>query len=188
MQWCFPTTNERESKLPGDHWIDAPKIVTTHAITIETHCEQVWPWVVQIGQNKGGFYSYTFLENLIGCQMKNADRIVEAWQHLKVDDSVLVHPSAPPLQVLSLEKNNHLVLSQLSPLRWSWSFKLKEIPSQKTRLIIRTRVTWNQRINSLWLFPLFKYGHYVMERKMLAGIKHRCESQKNRQSDQAMSQ
>lgn len=62
-------------RLPGDEFVPAPTIASTHAITINKPAENIWPWIAQIGQDRGGFYSYTLLENLIGCRMKNADRI-----------------------------------------------------------------------------------------------------------------
>jgi len=92
----------------------------------------VWPWLVQIGQTRAGFYSYEWLENLVGCDMHNADRVPE-WQDLKVGDEVWLHPEAPPLKVRIIEPGRAIVLEQ------SWGFYLEEIDSQRTRLILRGR-------------------------------------------------
>ena len=72
------TEEEQKMSLPGDELVEHPKLNSTHAITINAATKDVWPWVVQMGQRRGGFYSYTFLENLVGCQMRNANEIVPA--------------------------------------------------------------------------------------------------------------
>jgi hypothetical protein len=121
-----------------------------------------------------GFYSYTVLENLIGCQMKNAERIHSQWQDLKTGDKILIHPNAKPLDVVELEPEAHLVLEQTEPLHWTWSFCL--IPrSNDTRLLIRTRVWWERGSIGVLAYPVMTVGHYLMERKMLTGIKSRVE-------------
>src|SRR5690242_10440737 len=82
------TDEETTETLPGDALVPHPKSQATHAITIHAPVAEVWPWLVQVGQDKGGFYSYTWLENLVGCQMRNADRIVPQFQQLQVGDKV----------------------------------------------------------------------------------------------------
>ena len=67
------TDEETKMILPGDELFEHPQLNATHAITINAPVKKVWPWLVQIGQNRGGFYSYTWLENLVGCDMHNAD-------------------------------------------------------------------------------------------------------------------
>src|SRR5690242_12108634 len=80
------TEVEQEELLPGDDLFPNPKHQATHAITIQAPVTDVWPWLVQIGQNKGGFYSYTVLENLMGCDIHNAKKIVPEWQSLRAGD------------------------------------------------------------------------------------------------------
>ena len=72
----------------------------------------MWPWLVQIGQTRGGFYSYEWLENLVVCDMYNADRVVLEWQDPKVGDEVWLHPNAPPLKVLIIEPGRTIVLEK----------------------------------------------------------------------------
>ena len=74
-QWGA-TEEEVKGSLPGDEIIANPKWQYTQAITIAVPAEKVWPWLVQIGQGRGGFYSYQALENLVGCNIHNADRII----------------------------------------------------------------------------------------------------------------
>jgi len=82
--------------LPAsDELIAKPKWQYTQAITIRAGAEKVWPWLVQMGQGRGGFYSYELLENLIGCKIRNADRIFPEWQNLEVGARVMLHPKVP---------------------------------------------------------------------------------------------
>jgi hypothetical protein len=96
------TAEERSSELPGDELVDRPGIQTTRAVTVEAPVEAVWPWLAQIGQDRGGFYSYEWLENLAGCRMRNADRIHPEWQQRTVGEMVLLHP-ASGLRLLRFE-------------------------------------------------------------------------------------
>ncbi|MFK7821025.1 MAG: hypothetical protein AB8G99_20080 [Planctomycetaceae bacterium] len=163
---------ECRAVLAGDDLIESPKLNTTHAITIEGGCETVWPWVVQIGQGRGGFYSHTALENLLGCRMKNADRIHPEWQQVEVGDSVHLHPKASPLRVASIEPNAHLVLQSTSGFPWTWSFVLTSVPTG-CRLLVRTRILWSNSVLGALIWPVMVPGHYVMERRMLMGIRSR---------------
>ena len=146
-----------------------------------------------MGQGRGGFYSYTWLENLVGCQMKNAHQIVPEWQDLDVGDDILLHPKAPPLKVIEIEKDRALVLGGHSEKRshneksgcvspqggqsiWSWAFVLDECSEERTRLIVRAKghlgVGWK---GSLMNYIIGEPAHFIMERRMLLGIKRRVE-------------
>jgi hypothetical protein len=105
------TDAEGEGVLPGDELVPEPKHHDTHAITIHAPIAQVWPWLVQVGQGKGGFYSYAWLENLAGCHLHNADTIVPEYQTLKAGDTVRLHPSAPPLTAVIVEPHRSIVLA-----------------------------------------------------------------------------
>jgi hypothetical protein len=181
------TDEEIDERVPGDEIVIRPKHVATHAITIKTPACDVWPWLVQVGQTRGGFYSYTWLENLVGCQMHNADRIVPEWQTLRVGDVVWLHPQAPPLPVSIVEPYRAIVLGSAGSDRptngapgvasaGTWGFYLKEVGKATTRLILRVR--WDRQPGLLnWLanYGLFEPAHFVMERKMMLGIKQRAE-------------
>src|ERR1035437_10048332 len=73
LRWSA-TSAELSKPLPGDDGVGQPMSGCTRAITIDAPPEKVWPWIAQIGQGRGGFYSYTWLENLVGCKIVNADR------------------------------------------------------------------------------------------------------------------
>ena len=82
------TDDEMDRELPGDELVPAPGSETTRAVTVEAHSDEVWPWIVQLGQGRGGFYSYSWLENLVGADIHNVDRIVPELQRLAEGDSI----------------------------------------------------------------------------------------------------
>ncbi|HPF82309.1 MAG TPA: hypothetical protein PKU75_15395, partial [Tetrasphaera australiensis] len=104
------TTDETNSLLPGDELVDRPTIVATRGIDIAAPPEAVWPWVAQLGQERGGFYTYAWLENLVGCRMVNADRINPQWQDVAVGDIVRLHPDLG-LRVAVVEPGRTLTLT-----------------------------------------------------------------------------
>jgi len=80
--------------LPGDEYIAKAKGELTQAITIRASAADIWPWIAQIGQGRGGLYSYEFLENLVGCNIHNADRIIPELQNLNIGDPYRVQYQA----------------------------------------------------------------------------------------------
>ena len=177
------TDEELSERLPGDELVSFPNVEATHAITIDAPVEEVWPWLVQIGQDKGGFYSYTWLENLVGCNMHNADRIMPEFQSLSVGDIVRLHPQEPPLPVLVCEPPRTLVFGNNMDYPGTWGFYLKEVDEGTTRLVIRGRGEWKSGlVNLLTAYVLFEPAHFIMERKMLLGIKSRAESPRRKEA------
>ncbi len=141
------THAEQALTLPGDDLVPSPAIASTRAITIQAPPERVWPWIVQIGQDKAGFYSYAWLENLVGCDMSNADEINPDWQNLQVGDDVRLHPEAV-LQAKVVEPDRALVIApQSGPAPWpamdfdfSWAFVVvPDSDGYSTRLLVRER-------------------------------------------------
>lgn len=86
------TGQECGEALPGDELIEHADLTATRAITIHAPADDVWPWSAQLGQGRGGFYSYDFLENLVGCDIHSADRIVPEWQDVAVGDAIRLAP------------------------------------------------------------------------------------------------
>lgn len=164
---------EAEMALPGDELVTKMMTDATHAITISKPAKEIWPWLVQIGANRGGFYSYDFLENLAGCNLKSACRIVPEWQNIKQGDTVYLHPKAP-LPVSVLMPNESFVLGAV------WGFHLIQVGDNSTRLIVRARGTFDTGWKSallnyiIWRF-LYEPIHFVMERKMMVNIKKLAE-------------
>ena len=82
------TADEIGRALPGDDLVPTPRQRYTRAITINASSDAIWPWLAQMGQGRGGLYSYDWLENLIGCDIHSVDWIVPAFQDLQVGDAV----------------------------------------------------------------------------------------------------
>ena len=92
LRWgAQPGDEERE--LPGDELPPEDGSQILHAVTIDAPVEEVWPWLAQLGQDRGGFYSCGWLENLAGCEMQNANRIHPEWQHRELGETVNLHPA-----------------------------------------------------------------------------------------------
>ena len=97
------TPEELAEKLPGDEFIPHPKWQYTNAISVGAPAAEVWPWLVQMGQGRGGLYSYDWLENLVGCDIHSADRILSEFQSLAVGDGIRLHPQMPGYPVAIIE-------------------------------------------------------------------------------------
>jgi hypothetical protein len=178
------TEEEARAPLPGDDLVPEAKGSATHAVTINAPVADVWPWLVQVGQDKGGFYSYSWLENLFGCRMRNADRIVPEFQGLKVGDTVWLHPKVPPLPVLVCEPFRAIVLGSNTKDPGTWGFYLKELDENTTRLIVRGRGNWQPGLlKSFFYFGVFEPAHFIMERKMMLEIKRLAEAKQRADSD-----
>jgi hypothetical protein len=160
------TDDEMRRTLPGDELVPDPAISATWAVTIDAPVREVWEWLAQIGQDRGGFYSYAWLENLAGCKLRNADRVHPEWQHRTVGELVKLHP-AVGLKAAYFEPERALVLDG-----WG-AFVLEPIDNQTTRLISRSRVPRGRAALSYAL--LMEIPHFVMQREMLLGIKRRAE-------------
>ncbi len=178
------TPAELERKLPGDEYVEHPKWECTHAITIFAPAKEVWGWLVQIGVGRAGLYSYEKLENLAGCQIHNANQIIAKYQRLKAGDEIKIHPKAPGMQVTAVEPRQYILVhndnrqaGNPSYLHTTWIWHLDAIDANTTRLISRSRNDYSPELaNRLWMGPLFvEPVSFVMERKMLLGIKDRAE-------------
>jgi hypothetical protein len=171
------TAEEATETFTGDELVPHAKATATHAITINAPVKDVWAWLVQIGQDKGGFYSYSWLENLVGCDLHNADRILPEFQRLEVGDEVRLHPQAAPLPVMICEPFKAIVLGSNTQNPGTWGFYLRETDEKTTRLIIRGRSDWRAPSLLNWVghYFVFEPAHFIMERKMLLGIKERAE-------------
>jgi len=192
MNWGA-TDEEVHKALPGDELVPHPTLESTRAITVRAPTREVWRWLVQLGQDRGGFYSYDRLENLAGADIHNVERIVPQMQHLKVGDFV---PMAPvewgvPMggfTVVTIEPESVIVWRQGWPedverlsssdarRRGTWAFVLEEVDQGTTRLTLRERSGRKPRMRDVIFNYLFiERQHFIMERRMLKGIKARAE-------------
>lgn len=174
------TVDEVAMTLPGDEIVPRADLTATRAVTIRASAAEVWPWIAQLGQGRGGFYSYDFLENLLGCDIHSAEEIVPAWQHVDVGDAVNFYPGGGP-SVAVVEPGRALVLrggipmgTVPAPYTFSWAFVLRPTRDGGTRLVVRERYGYVHRWAVLLVEPV-EVVSFVMSRRMLHGIKQRAE-------------
>lgn len=174
------TGQESDGTLPGDDLIANPDVIATRVITIRASAAQVWPWIAQLGQGRGGFYTYDFLENMVGCDIHSADRIHPEWQNMAVGDEVNLYPEGP-LDVAALDPGRSLVIHGAVPMGkvpppydFTWAFVVREQSEGTTRLLVRERYAYTRRWAPLLVEPAAVVS-FVMSQKMLRGIRDRAE-------------
>jgi hypothetical protein len=147
------------------------------AVTINARPEHIWPWLVQIGYQRGGLYSYDWLDRLFGfLDRPSATRILPEFQRLAVGDKIPLG-RGPSWPVAVIEPHRALVLDMrnMGDLVWVWQFLLYRVDEKRTRLVSRSRV----RTRSLWarlLTHAIEPSGFVMTRRMLLGLKQRAEA------------
>lgn len=183
---------EAKRSLPGDELVSSPKSKFTHAIKINAPVEYVWPWIAQIGQGKGGFYTYEALENLIGLQIYNSDIVLPEFQNPTIGDTVAFAPEdASPIVIcehgramaiensLDMDSNQWYDPKGPSPknfLHLTWLWYVEALDDYHCRFISRNRVDYSPNFKNKLLFgPLTEPIVFTMDRKMCLGIKKRAE-------------
>lgn len=181
MRWGA-TRLEAAAPMPGDAVVPRARFNATRAISIGVPPERVWPWIVQLGYGRGGFYTYDLLDN---AGAPSADRIVDEYQDLKVGARVPMyhdtHGLAIAYRVDSFDRNKwmlwvHRPHENESPDS-TWSWRLTELPGNGTRLVTRMKQDYRWETPRLAAFNvvLMEFGDFAMERRMLKGIKARAE-------------
>ncbi|GAA4372601.1 SRPBCC family protein [Agromyces bauzanensis] len=185
--------DELRMALPGDDLLSDPDLVATRAISIDAGPADVWPWIAQLGQNRGGFYSYDWLENLVGVEISTADRIVPDLQMQAVGDAVDLAPGVA-LTVAALEAERHLVLRGAvaidgtgagagtggagtgagAPYDFTWAFVLMPRSDGSTRLVVRERYAYLTGWAAALVEPV-EMVSFLMTERMLRGIRDRAE-------------
>ena len=171
------TDDEVDGRLPGDARIAKARYRSTRAITIHAAPAEVWPWLVQVGCNRAGFYSNDLLDNL---GRPSATTIVAAFDRLAVGQWVPMSPAAIPTDRTALTVDSFVVDEWLlwvkSDSTWVW--RLTPTSSGDTRLVARIRASydWKHPAKALVGVLLMEFGDFAMLRRMLRGIKQRAES------------
>lgn len=182
LQWGA-TAEERTMELPGDDIVPATGTQNTRGITIHAPADRIWPWLAQTGQDRGGFYSYDLLENIVGCEMPNPGVLLPDKQHWKIGDKLWMYPpdkaggaGFATLRVLepghALGFGTRMLGTKLDePENGSWSFVLVPIDANTTRLLIRGRGTPQRSLlGTAFDRSVFEPVHFAMERRMMIGI------------------
>ena len=169
------TPDEVEAALPGDELLPNPQFRCTRAITIQAPPSLVWPWLVQVGCLRAGFYSNDLLDNF---GHPSARDIVPELQHLEVGHWVPMSPTAPSdvtaFRVEGFELNQWLLWRKPDS---TWVWKLTDAGDGTTRLVTRVRAvhTWSHPLTALLGVILMELGDFAMMRRMLLGIRERAE-------------
>jgi hypothetical protein len=180
------TKGETVRSLPGDELVPNPKFVWNQAITIQAPASEVWPWLVQIGNQRAGWYSWDALHRLMGIagsvddERRSADRIIPELQDLRVGDVIRMTPEGmgmPGYRVVAIEPDQALVTHIDDENGASWVWVLDPIDAESTRLIARFRQRWEPGLVSGMMFWVAdEFGSLVMQPTTLAGIKQRAEA------------
>jgi hypothetical protein len=166
---------------PGDELVGNPRWSWTHGIEVEAPAEEVWPWVAQIGADRAGFYSYQWLENLAGSDVRNAETVRPTWAHRAGDDLVL-HPSGPRIPVIAVEPGRFFLAhapreAGESWVAVSWLFLVESLSPGRSRFISRFRTDCSDDFATRLAYGplLVEPVGFVMDRRMLEGVKERAE-------------
>ena len=178
------TPSDLSRAMAGDSLLVDPTYSGTMAVSVNAPPEDVWPWLVQIGYQRGGLYSYDWLDRLFGyLDRPSATRILSEFQHLAVGDEIPLG-RGPSWPVALVEPRRALVLDMrnMSGFDWVWQFGLYRADETRTRLVSRSRV----RTQAVWA-RLFTYAiepaGFLMTRRMLLGIKERAEELRSSRAD-----
>jgi len=171
------TASDLARVMAGDGLLVDPTYSGTTVVVVDAAPEHIWPWLVQIGYQRGGLYSYDWLDRLVGyLDRPSATCILPQFQHLAVGDEIPLG-RGPGWPVAILEPNRALVLDMrnLGAFDWVWQFGLYAMDEKRTRLVsrsrVRTRTTWAR----LFTYAIEPAG-FLMTRRMLLGLKWRAEA------------
>jgi len=178
------TKAECQMTLPGDTLVAEPAMQTTEAVYIDAPVSAVWPWLLQMGQDRGGFYGGQVLKNLAGLNHHDADRVHPEWQQLAVGDLVRLAPEGwmglpdgVTLRVADIVPEKCIVLSAIpAGPRWSavWSFHVQPHWEDRVRLLTRARIAVRLP-GEIFAMELLRPVLSLIARGLLLGIKHRVE-------------
>jgi hypothetical protein len=173
------TGDERARPLPGDDLKPDAEYVTTRAAAIRAPAESVWQWLVQMGQDRAGFYTHNWVERLLQSGIPDTSEIRPEWQHLEVGDLMRTNrdiggkPMGWP--VVAVDPGRSLVVTSKSMPAGTYAFVIEPIDEGSSRLIVRDRAHWKR---SEWPFAALVYEplHAYMETGLISGVRRRAES------------
>jgi hypothetical protein len=157
----------------GDDIVKRPTFDATRAVTINARPEQIWPWLVQVGCKRAGWYSYDWIDNL---GVPSAERIIPGLQSLKVGDTIPMSPDGTQGLTVRVVEVNRSMLWTSGDQNATWAWNLYKLDERRTRLVARVRMRYNWKPPWTVFNLLFDPGDFIMMRKMLLGIKRRVEN------------
>jgi hypothetical protein len=175
----------------GDELVSQPRWGWTHGIEIDAPASEVWPWVAQMGVGQAGFYSYQWLENVVGCGVRNAEVVHPEWE-VREGGMLSLHPKAAPLRIVSVAPGRSFVAyapadehARARGGRWaeaSWAFVVEPLAERRCRLLSRYRCACSDDIASRIQFgpAILEPIGFAMDRRMLMGIRQRAEQRRLR--------
>jgi hypothetical protein len=172
------TASERRASLPGDDVSPGARYVTTRAATVAATPDRIWPWLVQMGQDRAGFYTHNWVERLLGSGIKDVDELHDEWQHLATGDLMRTNHDiggkAMGWPVAEVDPDHALVVRSKGMPVGTYAFVLGPLDDDRTRLVVRDRATWRARD---WPFVALVYEplHAYMETGLIAGVRRRAE-------------
>lgn len=166
------TDEEVRRRMPGDEMVAGPTLNATRAVTINAPPESIWPWLVQMGCKRGGWYSYDLIDNL---GRPSTDRIISEYQHLERGQIVPMSPNGKMgMYVRSFTEPDWLVWGDKGgDSTWCWG--LYPLSSGQTRLVSRIRLRYRWLSPAILFSLLLDAGDIIMMRKCMLGIKERAQ-------------
>jgi hypothetical protein len=168
------TDEEVQAPMPGEGIVPKASFNGTRAITVDAPPERVWPWIVQMGYRRAGFYTYALLDN---AGYESADRILAQYQALRPGEWM---PMAKKINETTAFKVKAFQLNEW--LLWekpdsTWAWKLTPLAGGRTRLLSRLKVryAWESPGSAILTLILLEFGDFPMMRRVLKGIKVRAE-------------
>jgi hypothetical protein len=172
------TSEELARPMPGDALIPGATEMSMQAVTVNAPPQDIWPWLVQIGYQRGGLYSYDWLDRLFGfLDRPSASRILPEFQQLAVGDRIPWGRTGTELTVGALEPLRALALSyEDRGFKWVWQFGLYPLDDQRTRFV--SRGTEQVPRKPLWWLGMriMEPASFIMTRRFLLGVKERAEA------------
>lgn len=172
MRWGA-TDSELTMPLPGDVFIPSNAVTSTRALTIQASPSEIWPWIAQTGQGRGGWHSYFWLENNMGANMEDVDAILPQYQDIQVGDELpFTEGGSGPTaaRVTLVEPEKALVLGD------GWTLFLQPIDDETTRLIVRYYWPLEEgAMDKFFYYAVAEPWHFIMESGMMLGIKQKAE-------------
>ena len=168
------TPEEIQSYMPGDELLDQPLVDWTNAITIDAPPEKVWPWIIQIGENRGGYYSYTWIENAMSGEKSytNASTVHPEFQNPPIGETLI----SGMLELQEVQQGQYMLAGSFDEeFGWTWVWSISPAGEGQTRLVIRNHVQPFTGAGNPAMTFFLDVGGFAMEQRMMQGIKLRAE-------------